>query len=430
MTERRRSTLTREGWYYLLVVSIIVVGAVWRQVNLMIILAGLMVGPLLLSWRISGATLRRLRPRRHMPQWVHAGDTFGVEISVRNLRTRLSSWFVGVMDRISFVGGAPQTHSTTVDVLLPQIPAGELSKTVYRCSLPQRGSYEFGPMSVYTRFPLGLLKCSRRVERNQTLVALPRLGRLTKRWDDLVQSRQPGLRRSLGRRALTDGIDLYGVRDWQPGDSRRSIHWRVTAKLGQLAVRQFEQLDRFDLTLILDLWQPEEATEAHAELVETAVSFAATAVHEACRQTGPRLRVIVLGHEPWQRQGSASPRLRLDVLHELAFRNASCDYDAGEQLQSLAAAASGAQPLAVISTRSAEQAGVALAGNELSGRLARRLNWLCVADSTLDRYFQLASPDGGPHEPNSTLESQKNGKRTGRPNSAIVRRAGERRLQP
>lgn len=422
MSDRRKITLTHEGWYYLLIVAFIVVGAVWRQVNLMIVLAGLMVGPLLLSWRICAATIRHLRVRRHMPDCVHAGEVFGVEIGVLNTRRRMNSWFIGVKDHIGYVGGNPRTHSADVEVLLPQIPAGDLSKTNYQCSLPLRGSYQFGPMVLFTRFPLGLLRCSRNIEDVETLIAFPRLGRLTKRWHELIQSRQAGLRRSLNRRVLTEGGDFYGVRDWQSGDSRRLIHWRMTAKLGQLAVRQFEQLDSFDLTLVLDLWQGDEEDSELTDLVEVAVSFAATAVHELCRQSGTRLRVLILGNEVWQLRGLATPRLRLQVLQELASRVSSRDYDANSQLQSLAAMHQRFEKVVVISTRSSNQTGVTLPRGDRPQAMAFRPSWLFVGDDQLDQYFQLPLQETEPFESVPAFETKNKRSRHGRPKFSIGQR--------
>lgn len=423
MSDRRRTTLTHEGWYYALVLSFIVVGAVWQQMNLMIVLAGLMIGPVLLNWRISAATVRRLRVRRHMPQCVHAGESFGVEIAVRNLRRRLSSWFVGVTDRLSYIG-SPQTHLSRVDVLLPHVPAGELAKTTYRCCLPARGEYQFGPLTVFTRFPLGLLKSSRGAKEEQRLIVFPKLGTLTKNWYELVRFRQTGFRRSLNRRALSGGGDFYGVRDWHPGDSQRSIHWRMTAKLGELAVRQFEELDSFDLSLVLDLWCPEHDEGAWDDHVETAVSFAATVVHDVCRQSGTRLRVSLLGDEVWQLQGVATPRFRLQVMQELAFRKSSCSLDTSVQLQTLAAAPDRLEQVVVISTRSLKQAGIVPAANNKFHALAGRLHWFCVGDEQLGKYFQMRSRDSELAEFTSTLNSFEQGNRKGRSSRLAGRRVG------
>ena len=52
MSHRRITRLCPEGWYFLFVVTFIIGGAVLGQVNLLVVLAGLMVGPLLFNWRL------------------------------------------------------------------------------------------------------------------------------------------------------------------------------------------------------------------------------------------------------------------------------------------------------------------------------------------------------------------------------------------
>ena len=48
---RRQTTICREGWYYLVIVAVVFGGAVFKEVNLLLILAGMLLGPLLLNWR-------------------------------------------------------------------------------------------------------------------------------------------------------------------------------------------------------------------------------------------------------------------------------------------------------------------------------------------------------------------------------------------
>ena len=67
MVVRRRAWLTREGWYYLAVLTFIIGGAVLRSVNLLVILAGAMIGPLLFNWRLVIASLTGLVVRRKLP---------------------------------------------------------------------------------------------------------------------------------------------------------------------------------------------------------------------------------------------------------------------------------------------------------------------------------------------------------------------------
>ena len=58
MPVRRRAWLSREGWYYLGVLAFIVGGAVLKNVNLLVVLAGMMIAPLLINWRMVMESLR------------------------------------------------------------------------------------------------------------------------------------------------------------------------------------------------------------------------------------------------------------------------------------------------------------------------------------------------------------------------------------
>ena len=64
MSRPRCITVCREGWYYLLVLGLVFCGAMLREVNLLLILAGLLLGPLLFNLRAVVVTLRNLEVRR------------------------------------------------------------------------------------------------------------------------------------------------------------------------------------------------------------------------------------------------------------------------------------------------------------------------------------------------------------------------------
>ena len=51
MSLQRKIRLTREGWFYVVVLCFILGGAILREVNLLFVLAGMLAGPLVLSLR-------------------------------------------------------------------------------------------------------------------------------------------------------------------------------------------------------------------------------------------------------------------------------------------------------------------------------------------------------------------------------------------
>jgi hypothetical protein len=101
MVFRRRSiTICREGVYYFLVLAFIVGGATLRDINLLFVLAGLMIGPLVYNWRMAALSVRWLAVRRILPDYAFAGQPFRVEIRGENLRYRMGSWVLMIEDSV------------------------------------------------------------------------------------------------------------------------------------------------------------------------------------------------------------------------------------------------------------------------------------------------------------------------------------------
>jgi uncharacterized protein (DUF58 family) len=298
-------SITREGCYYLVVFAMVMAGALVREVNLLLLLAGMLVGPLSLSHFFARRTLYGLSVERRLPHAVCAGDLLVVNLQLANPRRRMGCWSVSVDDCVTRVAGNGTKSATArsqgsemkARVLFPYVAARQTGKGAYRGRLTERGRYRLGPIKISTRFPFGLfrytitMKATGKSARDASpsVLVLPRLGILTRRW----MMRQHESFSGTHRRERTPGQDgdFYGVRPWQRGDSRRLLHARTTARVGSPMVRQFEQPRNRDLALLLDLWQSPSPSPAELENVELAVSFTATAISDLCRQRG------FFGHE-------------------------------------------------------------------------------------------------------------------------------------
>ena len=64
----------------------------------------------------------------------------------------------------------------------PTCPPAQSRKGAYRGRLVERGRYRFGPLRLSTRFPFGLFSRTITAGEVETLIVLPRLGRLTEGW--------------------------------------------------------------------------------------------------------------------------------------------------------------------------------------------------------------------------------------------------------
>lgn len=215
----------------------------------------------------------------------------------------------------------PTGHSLpALDVVVPvgeqqvETRVGRLRKgALDEISLPvpteHRGMMQVGPARVIRQDPLGLI--SREVVHGdvRTLFIHPQTIGLLSMSTGFVRDLEGNPTRD-----LTDSdLSFHALREYVPGDDRRNIHWKSTAKTGQFMVRQFEQTRRSHLMIALDT-EPE--VFASDDEFELAVSAAASLGVRAIRDTRD-LSVLV--------SADARPALtgRLSALREAARELAS-----------------------------------------------------------------------------------------------------------
>lgn len=395
---RRRVTVCREGVYYVLVLIFIIGGATARDLNLLFILAGMMVGPLLFNWRFVVQTLRNVSVSRRLPDRIFAGEPFRVEIRGQNDRRRLGCWMLAVEDCVQPERPARESSKLSskpnAGVILGHIGAGGSGAAAYQVTLPCRGRYRFGPLWVSTRFPMGLVKGAMRCRQYERAVAWPRLGRLLPGWRELLTSRHLGHHTEHHQQGPMDG-DYFSLREWRSGDSKRWIHWRTSARLGTLAVRQFEQQQDETLALVLDLWTPAKPRDEDLQRVEVAVSLAATLVDELARRGHGRLSFALAARQPGHWEATAGPLFARQMFERLAMVEAALDNHLAEAFSAVTAGNSTGIRVTVISTRSNRPASGGLDGLFPPGQRRRSLAdvvWLDVGTDEARRVFAWDEP--------------------------------------
>jgi uncharacterized protein (DUF58 family) len=278
-------------------------------------------------------------------------------------------------------------------VVFPYIPAGQSRKGSYRGQFTARGRYAFGPLRLSTRFPFGLFSRTITVGESDTLMVLPRLGKLTEGWS----ARRLDAFMGSDRRRLRPGADgdFYGVREWRNGDGLRLIHWRSSARLGKPVVRQFERPRNRDLAVILDLWQPDRSTTTDLDNIELAVSFSATVLADLCRKGGSSAYLIFGNFIPECIGGPTSSALLQNLLERLATVEAK----SGDTLPELLAYAlhriAAGTEIVLVSTRpidlsNADRFAELLSDSVLHDRM-RRIRCIDTSSEHLAEYFKVES---------------------------------------
>jgi uncharacterized protein (DUF58 family) len=112
-----------------------------------------------------------------------------------------------------------------------------------------RGRYAFDNVLVEIADPFGLERVAVSLPAPGALLVYPRLVRLTRLFSETGAHSHDGRRLLLRRQS---GFELHGVREYAQGESLRRVHWRSTARRGQLMVKELEDAPRDEIAVLLD----------------------------------------------------------------------------------------------------------------------------------------------------------------------------------
>jgi uncharacterized protein (DUF58 family) len=112
-----------------------------------------------------------------------------------------------------------------------------------------RGRYEVESARATIDDPFGLARAEVELDARGSLLVYPRLVSLDRLFSESGAHAQDG-RRLLLRRP--SGFDLHSVREYEQGESLRKVHWKTTARRGQLMVKELEDAPRDEIAVILD----------------------------------------------------------------------------------------------------------------------------------------------------------------------------------
>jgi uncharacterized protein (DUF58 family) len=201
-----------------------------------------------------GLVVVRIRPlrltvvRRFSPAVVTAGTPTVIELSVRNVSGFASAAAVW-SDRIPWF---PHTAGPgTLPVLAPGAVAtgARGARLGYSLRPTMRGVYDIGPLEVGFTDPFGLASGRVAVGGRQSLYVIPLVVPLGDAGSIAVSGE--GTARLIQHTAVGNDDDLM-TREYRTGDALRRVHWRASARHGELMVRQEEQRSYPEARLLID----------------------------------------------------------------------------------------------------------------------------------------------------------------------------------
>ncbi|MDT0435297.1 MULTISPECIES: DUF58 domain-containing protein [Streptomyces] len=186
-------------------------------------------------YRVAGS--RRLSPAR-----VPAGSEARVHLRVDNV-SRLPTGLLMLQDRVPYVLG-PRPR-----FVLDRVEPGGRREVSYRVRSDLRGRYPLGPLQLRLSDPFGMCELTRSFSSHDTLTVVPRVEALP---PVRLRGESTGFGDGRQRSLALSGEDDVIPRGYRHGDDLRRVHWRSTARYGELMVRREEQPQRARCTVLLD----------------------------------------------------------------------------------------------------------------------------------------------------------------------------------
>ncbi len=193
------------------------------------------------------------------------------------------------------------------ETFLPVVERGTRRQSTLRLAAPARGVYSLGELRLISHGLIGMFRAERRLPAQAEVVVRPRYQVL----DDVPVgvSGNGGAEVPQHRR----GYELFGIREYLPGDPARHIHWRSSARHRRLLVKEFEEPSAPVLALVVDAERGQPPADLDAA-ARAAASIAWTALQRDwqvtlfwCGADGP---VTTRGN--WEQLWDALARLRAD----------------------------------------------------------------------------------------------------------------------
>ncbi len=239
--------------------------------------SGLLYGPQPIGLKVTRTT---------SPDRISPGDPVSISLTITNSGPRLET--------VLFEDPLPNgIHVTQGEhSILAYLPEGATITMEYSVQA-SRGLFSFRGLKAFASDRFGIF--SRQLHglapgQIQVLPAAPQLKRfpirprITRVYSGLIPARQGG-----------SGVDFFGVRDYQPGDSFRRINWRVSARFTEsIFSNDFEQERVADIGFILDARQRTNVTTSQGALFEYQVA-ATAALAETLLRDGNRVGLLVYG---------------------------------------------------------------------------------------------------------------------------------------
>lgn len=256
------------GLWYVLFAVLVAIAATNTGNNALYLVVAVMLGTLVVSGVASRHNVDGLDVELRVEDDVYANHPVRVAFTLRNRSRWLSHWLLLVSASLSGSssasgGGAPR--------LVPYLPGRGESRGRLEMLFPRRGLHSIRAVHVSSLFPFGFFRKGVRYHVDQELLVFPELYPMASA--EVQETARHG-EQAVARPGWGHG--LYALRGFRQGDDPRGIHWKQTARTGEMIYMERESEESRRLAILFDNGVGALTDEDERQRFERLVSEAAT----------------------------------------------------------------------------------------------------------------------------------------------------------
>jgi uncharacterized protein (DUF58 family) len=320
---------TGDGWRFLILAGLCGLLSIgsnpWSNIPLLLCLMLISLW-LLAMWRGTRA-VRGIQIRRSCPERVFANENLSVNLYLSNTFAWPCAGLVvseqvesddalDVAPKPGDTAPRPAPRASVAYVggsFVTIVPGNSLERVKYNLVVRRRGIYKFGESRIETDFPLGFFKSHATRSVPGRLVVYPRLGEMDSAFFKDLDVALEYIRRWKPSRAEED---FRGLREYRQGDNPKWIHWKSTARVQKVLVKEFEEPQARRVLLVLDTNLQRMGVQRFPAF-ETAISFVGTVARDLVRRGCEVECVALQPRDRVVRITVSRERRNLDMLLEL-----------------------------------------------------------------------------------------------------------------
>src|SRR5215210_7186232 len=254
--------ITTVGLWYVLLSIVVAIAATNTGNNSLYMVMAMVLSVLILSGVLSRENVRGLEIELHPPGEVFASRPFSVGFTLKSRARLFPRWFL-----LFTVSKSAQP------MLVPYLPKQGRSVGNLEMMIPTRGHHPFPHAHISSLFPFGFFRKGVRYPVDLDILVFPEIF-------EAASARHPEAAHQMGEDASRRagwGHGLHSLRQFRQGDDPRGIHWKQTARTGNLVYMERESEQSRRLAILFDNGVGELADDQARGRFERLVSEAATA---------------------------------------------------------------------------------------------------------------------------------------------------------